>query len=155
MPDPSSLPSARLLFEEPVSRLFLLSSFLTAIASVFDKTAILGTVNGDAALVLLAENLIMSILLAGFVVQTKKDWKGQFVAHWQWLLGAGLIYASMSFLVFKGFAEAPIALVSGVKQLQVLFVLLLSWLIFGDKPARSMWLATALMMIGVVLVKVG
>ncbi|MBI4226620.1 hypothetical protein HY612_05915 [Candidatus Roizmanbacteria bacterium] len=59
----------------------------------------------------------------------------------------------LALIIFLGFISGPVALVHGVKKLEVIFVLALGYFLFGDKPTRGSWIAASVMIFGVVLIK--
>jgi len=143
----------KLLVTERASRLYLLATVAASMSAIFDKLALTSVSPENPELVMLTENVLMSAALLGFMVKSKKDWKVQVRDSFWMLLAASLVYMVMGILVFSGFYGGPVVLVSGAKKLQVLFVLLLSWLFFGDKPSKFSWLGTVLMLGGVVIIK--
>jgi len=143
----------KLLVTERASRLYLLATVAASMSAIFDKLALTSVSPENPELVMLTENVLMSVALLGFMVKSKKDWKVQVRDSFWMLLAASLVYMVMGILVFSGFYGGPVVLVSGAKKLQVLFVLLLSWLFFGDKPSKFSWLGTVLMLGGVVIIK--
>lgn len=142
-----------LLWRERAPRLFILAAMAGGTAAVFDKMAVIATVPTNPAVVLLWENLIMSVVLLAFLILRKPYWYRQISDNAGVLMLASLVYMMMSLVLFWGFSKGPVALAVGVKNLQVLFVMGLSWRLFGDKPTKSLWLAALLMMVGVILVK--
>ena len=63
------------------------------------------------------------------------------------------IFAILALLYFYSITTGALALVSGVKKLEVFFVLIFGWLIFGDKPKREVWIGSLIMLVGVFLIK--
>ncbi|MFH0943523.1 MAG: EamA family transporter [Candidatus Beckwithbacteria bacterium] len=143
----------KLLFTEKSSQLFMVSIGLTSVANVLDKISIINTAPLNPALTLLIENIMISALIFGFLQLKKPRWQVEFKTNFWLLLLISIIYALNCFLVMKSFTIGPVALISGVKQLQIFFILILSWLFFKDRPSRQTWLATGLMATGVVLIK--
>lgn len=142
------------LWKEPPSRLLLVAMFLGAVASVFDKVALTSTVGGDVVAVLLAEDILMAAILGGFIKRAKYSLVEQVGKNLKLLMLGALIYTVMSYFGLKGYYNGPIVLSAGVKQLQLVFALGLSWWLFKDKPKTAIWVGTILMMVGVVLIKV-
>lgn len=64
-----------------------------------------------------------------------------------------LIYAGISLMVYYALVDAPIALVKGVRQLQVFFVLLMGYLFLKDKISWSTLLGSIIMILGVLMIK--
>lgn len=128
--------------------------FFVAVASVFDKTALINTQPQNPALTLIVENLFLCLFIYLFAVKKKEniflDIKKKFLL----LFICATLYAGLGLFVFYGFLEAPVALVSAVKKFEILFVLLLSWLIFQDKPTKHIWAGAICMLIGAILIKI-
>jgi uncharacterized membrane protein len=142
----------QLLFTKKESLLFLLSLLLTSACAMFDKTAIK---QSTPAMTLLVENIIMLTLLTPYLTKKNPQWFGTIKTHFPILFLNSLIFALMSLLVFFAIIDGPIALVAGVKRSQIFFVLLLSTLLLKEKVRPSVWLASAIMAAGVILIKIG
>ena len=143
-----------LLWRERAPRLFVAAAFAGGAAAIFDKMAVVATIPTSPIVVLLGENVLMAVVLLGFMVMRKPRWYTQVRDNVGILVVASLVYMLMSVVLLWGFAQGPVALVVGVKNLQVLFVLGLSWRVFGDRPSKELWVAALLMIVGVVLIKV-
>jgi len=102
----------------------------------------------------LGGNIISSILLIGYSIVRKKQVTREFKTKFGSLFIASMIYMILVLLVYSGFASGPIALVSGVKKLELLFVLLFSWIFFRDKPSKHTFLASICMLLGIVCMKI-
>ncbi|MCA9392006.1 EamA family transporter [candidate division WWE3 bacterium] len=137
------------------SRIIIIASLLGGATAVTDKMAILGSVTNDPLLPLLAENSIMVLILFFYMQKRERDWTDQVKGNWRWLLIAGILYFITNIFVFTSFAGGPVALAIGIKKLQVLFILVLSLILFKDKPSRYAWLGSVLMLIGVLMIKLG
>jgi len=64
-----------------------------------------------------------------------------------------MIFTLLYFLVIFGFKDGPIALVSGVKKLEVLFVIFFSFILFNERPAKKTYLAAVIMLLSVFMIK--
>ena len=51
--------------------------------------------------------------------------------------------------------DGPVALVIGVKRLQIFFMLLMGYLFFKDKTTKHIWVATFIMVLGVLMIRLG
>jgi len=85
----------------------------------------------------------------------EKTWKLEVKNNLKWLTINGIIYGCISLLVFAAYTGAPVAIVMSIKRLQIFFVLLFSWIFFHDKPSKQSWIASAMMVLGVLLIKLG
>jgi len=145
----------KLLFTNRIFLLFLISILLSSITPIFEKTAIINSNPPSPIFVLLTENVLMSVLLSGYLTHKDRFWLREIKNNFWLLLLSSLIYTSLALFVFMGFSSGQVALVVGIKKLEVLFVLLFSWLFFHDKPTRHAWIASLIMLVGVVLIKMG
>lgn len=102
---------------------------------------------------LLSEGFFMTVFLTIYLVRTEKGWLKDLKNNFVFLLIISLIYTLATYLIFFGFLGGPVALVSTVKRLQIFFVLILGYLFLKDKPPKHAWLATAVMIAGVLLIK--
>lgn len=144
------------LLTNKASLVFLVGLLLNSITTIFDKTGINNTSPTNPGFTLLAENLIMVGFLSGYLGSFKRHAVMKEVRSSFWLLLLNsLVYAAMSLLVFAAFGSAPVALVMGIKRLQIFFILILGALFLHDRPSKQSWYASAIMAIGVLLIKLG
>ena len=143
----------KLLFAEKASALFMFGVALTSISAIFDKISVTNTFPTNPSLTLLMENVVISIILLIYLQKKKQGWITELKENFKLLTLTSLIYMLAVIAVFSAFAIGPVALVIGIKQLQLFFVLLLSYVAFQDKPTKHSLLASAIMVIGVILIK--
>lgn len=143
----------RLLLTDRHSFLYILAMLLAALSSIFDKVAVRSISSAGVLWTLLGENIIMSLLLVWSLERSEKRWVRDFRQNFGILFVAGMVYAVLAYLVLSGFVDGPVALVTGIKRLQIVFVLLLSHVIFRDKATKHVWLGTLIMISGVILLK--
>lgn len=143
------------LLKDKFSILLLFAMLLTALSSVFDKIALLHSISAGPSVTLLGENIIMTVFLTFILFKRDKQWTQQVSKYGWWLLLMSLLYVCNGIFTFMAFSEGTIALTSAVKRTQVLWVMLLGMLFFKDRPPKHAWIATALMIIGVVLLRLG
>lgn len=143
----------RLLITNRHSFLYIIAMLLAAMSSIFDKIAVSGVSDASALWTLLGENIIMSLLLVWSLERSQKRWTRDFRQYFGILFVAGMVYAVLAYLVLSGFVDGPVALVTGIKRLQIVFVLLLSHAFLGDKATKHVWLGTLIMIAGIVLLK--
>ncbi len=71
--------------------------------------------------------------------------------------GMGLVAATASYaayaMVVWAMTQAPIALVTALREVSILFAVLIGWLVFGDRMDRTKALAAGLILAGVVLTR--
>lgn len=146
----------KLLFSNKASVLFLFAIMLNSITSVFDKIGITNTSPTNPAFTLLIESIIMATMLTLYLLNKEYDtWIKELKNNFGILLLNGAVYLIVSLLVFSAFVGGPVALVLGIKRLQIFFILLLGYLFFKDKPTKHAWIATAIMILGVLMIRLG
>jgi len=141
----------KLLFKSRASFLLLLSLLLSSITSITDKIAI---VSSNIPAAYLGGNIVSTTLLIIYIIIRKKHVKEEIKQEFSLLSVASIIYMLLVFLVFYGFASGPVALVIGVKKLELFFVLFLSWIFFDDKPSKHSLIASICMLLGIVFMKI-
>jgi drug/metabolite transporter (DMT)-like permease len=73
-----------------------------------------------------------------------------------WSIGAGAAagsYAAYAIVVWA-MTQAPIALVTALRETSILFAVLIGWWIMGDKMDRGKAVAASLIVIGVALTRI-
>ena len=145
----------KLLFTNKNAFMYLLAMILITITSIFDKTAIINMEPKNQSFYLLLGNIITTILIGIYLTKKDKNWTSELKKHF-WILTMGAIaYTGVSLSYLYGITTGSLALVSGVKKFEVFFVLIISWLLFGDKPKRGVWIGSLIMLLGVILIKLG
>ena len=145
----------KLLITKKESFAYLLAMIIMSISSVFDKAGLKNIQPVNQSFLLLMENLMTTILIGTYMTNKNSKWINDLKANFWSLLVNGVVYATLSLLYLYGITTGALALVSGVKKLEIFFVLILGWILFGDKPAKSIWLGSLIMLLGVVLTKIG
>lgn len=147
----------KLLFLTKSSVIFLIALMVGALTAVADKTGLNNTNPQSPIFILLVTQIMMSVLATIYILsKERKTWVLQVKQNF-WLLSLNsLVFMVVSFLVFAAYGtDGPVALVLGVKRLQIFFVLILGYLFLKDKPTKHSWIATAIMMLGVLMIKLG
>ncbi|MBI3366329.1 DMT family transporter [Candidatus Roizmanbacteria bacterium] len=145
----------KLLVTHKESFMFILAMGFTSITGIFDKLGITNTTPNNAFFVLFIEDIILSVLLSIFLLKQEKNWFHDLRKHFWLLLVGSIIYTGVALFFLEGIITGKVALVGGIKKLEILFVLTLSYLFFKDKPSNQTWIGTIVMLIGVVLIKLG
>lgn len=74
------------------------------------------------------------------------------------LLGQGVLAGAASFVAYAivvwAMTQAPIALVTALRETSILFAVLIGWWVFGDKMTAGKWIAGALIIGGVILTRI-
>ncbi len=146
----------KLLFTTKASVLFLIAIMLGSLTAIFDKVGLNNTAPTSPAFTIFVEQLIMSILMTVYVwKKERKTWGKELRNNFWMLLLNSIMFIAVSLLVFTAYIGGPVALVLGIKRLQIFFILLMGYLFFKDKPTKHIWVATLIMVIGVIMIKIG
>lgn len=146
----------KLLFSNKYSLYFLFAVFLSSTTAVLDKMGIINTKPISPIFVILVEQVLQSVILFFFLLNKEQTkWFKEVKDHFWVLLINSLIFLAVGFLVFYAYTDGPVALVLGIKRLQIFLVLILGYIFFKDKPTKHSWVATAVMVLGAVLIKIG
>lgn len=145
----------QILLSDKPALIYLFAIFLASSSAVFDKIGLSHTQPTNTTAVLFAENVLMTLFLAGYMMKKDTLWIGELGKHFFLLLLNAIIYLVLVLFVFQGFISGPVVLVMGVNRLQILFVLLFGMVFLGDKPTKHTWIAAILMILGTLLSKIG
>ena len=143
----------KLIFTNKNSFYYLLAMLIMPFTSLMDKLELLNLHPVNQSFLLLWENFWTAILLTGYMTHRDKNWINDLRANFKVLFINGFIFAILALLYFYSITTGALALVSGVKKLEVFFVLIFGWLMFGDKPKREVWIGSLIMLVGVFLIK--
>jgi drug/metabolite transporter (DMT)-like permease len=141
------------LFQHKSSILYIMAIILSSISAIAEKVAINHTVGSNIFYLAFYENLFLMIITGAYVIKTNKLWANEIKVNFGKLLIAGLIYGLLYFLVISGFKDGPVALVSAIKKMEVLFVLGISYFVFKERPSKYVYIGVILMLIAVLLIK--
>lgn len=147
----------KVLFASKSSLLFMAALILTSMTAIFDKLGILNTNPQSPVFVLLTENILMCVLLTFYLMTREKNtWTKELKRSFGGLFINSLIYLIIAYLVFVAYSiQGPVALVLGVKRLQILFALILGYLFLKDQPTKHSWAASMIMILGTLMIKLG
>lgn len=143
----------KLLFKERVSLVFIIAIGLSSLAGIFDKVGLTNISPRSTIFPLLIEDIFLSLFLLAYMLRFEKNWVTQLKNNFWILFLTSTIYMVSNLLTFSGFLSGPVALTSGIKRVQILFVFLLGLMLLKDRPTKHAWLAAALMISGVILLK--
>lgn len=143
----------KLLFTNRLAFLYLFSMLLMVVSSVFDKTSLLNMKPVNQSFYLFLGNAVLTILIGGYMTKNDKKWLVEMKNNFWILFWAAFSYTIVSLAYLYGITSGPLALVSGVKKLEVFFVLIFGLLFFNDKPKKGVWIGSIIMLLGVVLTK--
>jgi len=145
----------KLLLTNKGSRAYLLAMIIMPLTSIFDKYGLKNIQPVNQSFLLLLENFITTVLIGFYMTKNDHNWVKNLKVNFKTLFINGLVYAGVALLFLYGITTGAVALVSGVKKLEVFFVLIFGWLLFGDKPKRGVSIGSLIMLVGVTLIKLG
>lgn len=145
----------KLIFINKNSLYYLIAMLIMPFTSLLDKVGLLNLYPVNQSFLLLWENVWTAILLTGYMTHRDKNWVKDLKINFKVLLLNGVIFAILALFYFYSITTGALALVSGVKKLEVLFALIFGWILFGDKPKKEVWVGSLIMLFGVILIKFG
>lgn len=143
----------KLLLTNKESRAYLLAMIIMPLTSIFDKYGLKNIQPVNQSFLLLLENFMTTVLIGFYMTKKDPNWIKDLKVNFKMLFINGLVYTGVAVLFLYGITTGAVALVSGVKKIEVFFVLILGWLLFGDKPKKGVWIGSLIMLIGVALIK--
>ncbi len=146
----------KLIFASKASILFLLALMITSITAIFDKKSLLNTIPTSVLFVLLVENIIETLILTPYlIIKEKNTWILEVRNNFKVLFINSMLLLLIGYVVFAAYSDSPVALVLGIKRLQIFFALILGYFFLKDKPTKHAWIATLIMILGTILIKIG
>lgn len=147
----------KLLFLNKGSLFFLMAVMLGSLTAIFDKLGLNNTSPTSPAFILLIEQIVMSLMLSWYLFNKEnRTWFKEIKNNFRMLFINSMVFLITGLFVFYAYGNnGPVALVLGVKRLQIFFILLMGYLFFKDKPTKHSWIATAVMILGVMMIKLG
>lgn len=136
--------------------MYLLAMILFAVSSVFDKAAMMNMKPLNQSFYLLLGNTLITIMIGLYMSKMDLKWISNIKGNFWVLFGSAFAYVIVSLAYLYGITTGgALALVSGVKKIEVFFVLIFGLLLFGDKPKKGVWIGCLIMLAGVFLTKLG
>ena len=145
----------KLLFTNKGAVMYLTAMAIMPFTSVFDKTGLMNMKNVNQSFLLLWENVATTLLIGFYITRKNRNWIKEVKNNFFTLFLSGVVYATLSLFYLYGITGGSLALVSGVKKLEVFFILVIGWFLFKDRPKRGVWIGSFIMLLGVILIKVG
>lgn len=143
----------KIIFTNKNTFYYLLAMMIMPFTSFFDKIGLLNLEHVNQTFLLFWENILLAVLLAGYMTHKDKAWIKDLKINFRVLFINGAVYTTLALLYLYAITTGALALVSGVKKIEILFVLLLGWFLFKDKPKREVWVGSLIMLVGVALIK--
>ncbi len=146
----------KLILKNKNSVLFLLALVITSFTAILDKTGLLNISPVSVLFVLLIEDILETIMLTSYLMVKEKTWIKEVKENYKLLFVNSLMLFLIGYVIFLAYTiQGPVALVLGIKRLQIFFILMFGYLFLNDKPTKHTWIATAVMIVGTILIKVG
>ena len=145
----------KILFTNKESFYYLLAMLIMPVTALFDKIGLTNIKPVNQSFLLLWENIFTVIIMSIYMSRNDRTWLTDLKINFKVLFLNGFIYTLLALLFFYAISTGALALVSGIKKLEVLFILLLGWFLFGDKPKKEVWVGSLIMLFGVILIKLG
>jgi drug/metabolite transporter (DMT)-like permease len=147
----------KLLFLEKESLIYLFAIMLGSLVVILDKWALSNTIPNSPTFTLLIEQIIMSILLGIYMIKREENtYLREIKNNFGILFLNSVTNLVVGFFIFYAYSlGGSVALVVGVKRLQIFLILLMGYLFFKDKSTKHVWIATAIMILGVLMIKLG
>lgn len=145
----------KIILSDKNSLYFLIAMLVMPVSSLFDKVGLLNIKPVNQSFLLLWENIFTTILLTGYMTKKDRFWFKNLKTNFFILLFNGVTYSSMVILYFYAITTGYLALVIGIKRIEILFALMIGWFLFKDKPRKEVWIGSVIMLVGVALIKLG
>lgn len=144
----------KILFSNKLYLLIIVAAFLISLETTFIKTAINNSTPINIPFVMFVEQCIMTILLTLYLSKYQKGWVMEVRKDFWKLFLNSMFYLAIGLLIFTAISTTAVALAQGVKRSQLLFTLILGIFFLNDRPTKHTWIASLLIISGVVLIKV-
>ncbi|HJZ50260.1 MAG TPA: DMT family transporter, partial [Roseiflexaceae bacterium] len=142
----------RALWRERGARLALLAAGIWGLTPLLEKLAIAHTAPINPPLVPLASTIGVSLLLFPLVVRRPRRLLTQARRAGRGLLLVGLISGSAPVLGFTALRLGIAGYVTALFTLRIVFVMLWSGLLLGERPSRWRWAGVGLLALGALLI---
>ncbi len=96
-------------------------------------------------------HLLGTVVMLPFVII---GWQTPSFTGWLYMAGAGFSAGMAQILLNRSYLTAPAAFVSSFSYIQIVFVTLAGWLVFGDVPTHSFLLGAGIIVAGGVVIAV-
>ena len=143
------------LLKNRASLLMIISVLVGSLVIIFDKLAINNTNPRNTTFTLLVENLMVILGLLPILYIRNRRFLRQMTDNLKSFLFLGVLNAISTVLAFSAVGGGNVGLVSTILKAQILFVLLLSYLSFKDKPKFEALVGSGVMIAGIVMIKLG
>lgn len=144
----------KLLFTNKIAFMYLLAMIMFAASSSLDKVAMLNMQPLNQSFYLFLGNVLSTVIITFYLSKKDIKWVSEIKKNFWVLFASAFVYTIVSLTYLIGITTGgALALVSGVKKLEVFFILLFGLILFGDRPKKGVWIGSSIMLLGVVLTK--
>lgn len=143
----------KILFQNKLALLMMVSVLIGSVVTIFDKIAIIHTFPQNLFFPIIAENILISIGLLPWIIYKRKVAITEIKENKKVILLLGIIFPVSTILGFYSLSLGNPGLVSSVFRTQIFFVFLLSFIFFKDKPRLETIVGSFVMILGLVLTK--
>jgi drug/metabolite transporter (DMT)-like permease len=143
------------LFKNKASLLMIISVLIDSVVIAFDKLAINNTFPKNTTFTLLIENLFIIFGLLPILFIRIRNFPKQIISNSKLFLFLGLLNATSTILAFSAVGGGNIGLVATILKTQILLVLFFSYIFFKDRPKVETLIGSAIVVLGVILIKIG
>lgn len=144
----------KILFETKASQLMMFSVIVGSAVIVFDKLAVKNTFPQNTSFTLLAENIIIIMGLLPFLYYREKHFLRKITSNLKLFIILGITNGIRNVLAFAAIGGGNVGLVSAIMKIEILFILLLSYIFHKDRPKLETIIGSIIMIIGVALIKI-
>lgn len=145
----------KILLTNKLAYFYVFAMLFVGSSAILDKVGIIHSFPVRPAAALLAECIVMTVIMTVLLIRFERRWVSIVMKDFSVLSLAGVLYAIQGLMIFTAFARGPVALVTSVNRLQILFILLASIIFFREKPSRFVWIGSLFMIAGTVLIRFG
>lgn len=139
----------RAILTEPGSKYMLLVSVCFALTNPMDKVVVLMT---DPITAGFGYGITVWIFYAILMVVRGKQWWSALRVSPRWIVLSGILYASTQLLQFMSHRLIDVVLTITIKRAGILLSVLAGWLIFREKHIQDRLTASAIMLVGAILI---
>jgi len=143
----------KILIRNKFALMMLVSVLIGSVVMIFDKVAVNNMSPQNTSFALLAENLLIAFGLLPYILIKKKSELREIFAHKGNVLALAALNAASNLLAFLALGSGNPGIISSILRTQVFFVLLFSFIFFKDRPKRDTLLASIVMILGLVVLK--
>ena len=143
------------LIKEKALALTMLAVLMEGIVITFDKIAIRNTTPESTTFTLFVEDILTLVSLIPILIIFEPQFLRNIWKSRTLFLVLGILNAISTMVGMAAVGGGNVALVSIVMKVQILIVLLLSFLFFKDKPKVHTIIGSIIMLVGIMIVRMG